>query len=134
MSHYNSRLFAIREMWKRNPPEGEREIIVELKRRNISYQHQRPLLGRYFADFFFKAEKLVVEVDGPEHDVKADAVRDHNLKEAGFGIARVLKGHAMHDTRAVVDEIEELLKKRLVMLATRPLVSSVPGFVLHPKL
>lgn len=50
------------------------------------FRRQYPLLGRFIADFYAPAAKLVVEVDGPSHTgrAKADARRDRSLARA-FG-------------------------------------------------
>ena len=64
-----------------------------------------PLLGRFIADFYAPAQRLVIEVDGAYHGERgtADARRDAVLKRAGYRVVRV-------EASLVVSDIEQALR------------------------
>ena len=63
---------------------------------------------RYIVDFYCPSEKLVIEVDGPYHDlkriVKYDNERDKQLEELGLKVIRF-------KNKQVFDELDKLLQK-----------------------
>ena len=73
----------------------------------VRFRRQHPLLGRFIADFYAPADKLVIEVDGPVHSRREarDARRDRALARAGFRVLRlpeVLVLHRMPDALALI--------------------------------
>ena len=57
----------------------------------VAFRRQVPLCGRYIADFFAPAARLVVEVDGSAHvgNAVADARRDRVLARHGYRTVRI---------------------------------------------
>ena len=45
-------------------------------------------IGRYFADFACVSARLIVEIDGPEHEEESDKRKDLYLESQGFRVAR----------------------------------------------
>ena len=72
----------------------------------VVFRRQVPLLGRFIADFFAPAQRLVIEVDGAYHGerARADARRDSALERAGYRVLRL-------DASLVVSNIETALER-----------------------
>jgi very-short-patch-repair endonuclease len=71
-------------------PTTERSLWKLLRDRrlaNLKFRRQVPL-GPYIVDFACLSRRLVVEADGPFHDLEADAVRDAWLASQGFRVLR----------------------------------------------
>jgi very-short-patch-repair endonuclease len=75
----------------------------------LKFRRQHPI-GRYVADFFCHARKLVVEVDGMSHEDRAaqDAAKSKFFESQGLRVLRVLNEDVMHDLDAVTREIARL--------------------------
>jgi very-short-patch-repair endonuclease len=72
-------------------------------------------VGGYILGFYCPAAKLVLELDGSQHDV-ADAVeydrlRTEYLKARGFTVIRFGNHEVMNDTASVLDRIELEIRK-----------------------
>ncbi len=76
------------------------------RRLGVVFRRQVPMLGRFIADFFAPAQRLVIEVDGEYHAerARADARRDAALERAGYRIVRV-------EASLVVSDIESALHR-----------------------
>ena len=62
-----------------------------LRRRAVlgtRWRRQHPI-GFYIADFVCLSHKLIIEVDGADHDEERDALRDEFLSRSGFRTLRV---------------------------------------------
>lgn len=68
----------------------------------MQFRRQVPLCGRYIADFYAAAARLVVEVDGGSHRARADARHDRVLERAGVRVVRVSAELVMRDVGAAV--------------------------------
>jgi very-short-patch-repair endonuclease len=75
-----------------------------------------PLTRRYLPDLHWPQERVVVEIDGPEHyraGHKADDdLRDAQFVKAGYAVLRFHNGQVLGDTQAVVARIENLVRDR----------------------
>jgi Protein of unknown function (DUF559) len=82
---------------------------------NQPYQ-ARPLEPPVRLDLLWRAERCVVELDGPEHlepmHYEADRRRDRLLQQDGFAVVRFTNDHVARDLAAVVSEIEQLVTAR----------------------
>lgn len=69
-----------------------------------------PLSDLHYLDLIWRAERLVVEVDGPEHrglsHYESDRRRDNELQFDGFVVLRFTNSRIFDDVDTVVDEIE----------------------------
>jgi very-short-patch-repair endonuclease len=95
--------------------DSEAVLWEALRRRQLGVQFRRqvPLCGRYIADFYAAATRLVVEVDGGSHRgrEKADARRDRVLARAGVRVVRVSSDVVMGDVRAAVALVAKALAR-----------------------
>lgn len=67
-------------------------------------------------DLQWPAERVIVELDGPEHcrpeQYDADRVRDVRLQLDGFAVLRFTNARVRHDVQAVAAQIEQLVRTR----------------------
>jgi very-short-patch-repair endonuclease len=78
---------------RRSMTRFETLLWYELKARKLGgykFRRQAPI-GPYIADFCAHAVRLVVEIDGPNHDerLEADAARTRYLEARGFRVIRL---------------------------------------------
>jgi very-short-patch-repair endonuclease len=70
----------------------------------LKFRRQHPL-PPYILDFYCDALKLVVELDGSQHNVRSDAVRDRFLRQQGMIVLRFWDNDVLLQTDAVVQAI-----------------------------
>ena len=81
----------------------------------VKFRRQHPFMD-YVLDFVCLEKKLVVELDGGQHqDCEKDVVRDKHLNEAGFRILRFWNTQVLRETEAVADAIWAALKEPVTM-------------------
>jgi hypothetical protein len=82
---------------------------------NQTYQ-ARPLESPVRLDLLWRAERCVVEFDGPEHReplrYEADRRRDRLLQQDGFAVVRFTNDQVARDLAVVVSQIEQLVAAR----------------------
>jgi very-short-patch-repair endonuclease len=73
----------------------------------VTFRRQVPIGGRYIADFYAAEVRLIVEVDGPIHQLKvaADRRRDAWLERNGYVVVRVRAEVVLGDLLAAVGQI-----------------------------
>jgi very-short-patch-repair endonuclease len=91
----------------RASPTGTEARLFEALRAGklgVSFRRQVPVLGRFIADFFTPALRLVVEVDGVYHTgrASADLRRDRALERAGYHVVRLDAELVRRDLEAAV--------------------------------
>ena len=98
--------------------DAERKLWSRLRHKQIlgiQFYRQKPL-GPYIVDFYAPAVKLVVEVDGSQHDepdhLRKDAERDANLAGQGVLVLRFDNRQVLTATDAVVAEIARVCGER----------------------
>jgi very-short-patch-repair endonuclease len=76
----------------------------------VSFRRQVPLAG-YIADFVCASHRLIVEVDGAQHALRAraDARRDARLTRLGYRVLRVPAQVVMRNLPEVLQRIREAL-------------------------
>ena len=100
--------------------DAERRLWGRLRRKQIDevhFRHQVPL-GPYVVDFLCFEHRLIVEVDGGQHEreAEADSQRTAWLKEQGFRVIRFWNNDVLTNTDGVILTIQmavaELAKDR----------------------
>jgi very-short-patch-repair endonuclease len=86
------------------------------------FKRQTPI-GKYVVDVVCRKEKLIVEIDGSQHETlrgkEHDRIRDQFLRQQGFRILRFHSVEALDTTDGIIETIYQavmnpLLRKRNV--------------------
>jgi very-short-patch-repair endonuclease len=75
------------------------------------FVRQYPIAG-YICDFVCREKRLVIEVDGGQHNESAaDAIRDHRLSEEGYKVIRFWNNDVLGNTEGVLLTIQSELRE-----------------------
>jgi very-short-patch-repair endonuclease len=79
---------------RRNESDAERKLWSKLRSRqfqNLKFRRQQPL-GKYIVDFVSFEKKIIIEVDGSQHDrpgnIEHDAQRTRYFENEGYIVLR----------------------------------------------
>ena len=116
MIPYNKKLVSnARELRKNMTPE-EKHLWYDLLKRlplNVRRQHN---IENYIVDFYIADKKIVIEVDGLQHESpehkEADKKRDEDLAKWGITVLRYSNDSIRKNFRAVAEDILKNLKLR----------------------
>jgi len=100
-----------------NPTDAEARLWDRLRRKQIGgvrFRRQYPL-GPYIVDFVCLPARLIVEVDGGQHDLQseADGIRTRWLEAQGHRVIRFWNNDVLSNTDGVVERILVALRPRL---------------------
>lgn len=104
-------LTPMAQQLRNNPTEAEKYLwhILRGKRMGVKFRRQ-VVIGRYIVDFVCFEKKLVIEVDGGQHNQnQKDVQRDGWLKSQGFEVVRFWN----NDVLGNLDGVFEILNERL---------------------
>ena len=113
----DNRMKYIARKLRNNATESESKLWQYIRRKQIEglqFYRQRPL-GRYVADFYCPAKKLIIEIDGGQHYengelIKEDIEREKYLKNVlKLKILRFTNTDIAHNISAVIDKIVDSL-------------------------
>jgi very-short-patch-repair endonuclease len=78
--------------------------------RSYKFRRQHPV-GRFIVDFVCLAQRIVIEIDGGQHQdrVAADRARDSFLRANGFQVLRFWNNDVLSNTQSVLEEITKYL-------------------------
>jgi very-short-patch-repair endonuclease len=97
---------------RRNATDAERLLWLQLRVKQLGgFRFRRQVaIGPYFADFVCLAAKLIVEVDGGQHNSAGkDEARDRYLREEGFVVLRVWDNEVIENLQGVCEAILQRL-------------------------
>ena len=99
---------------RRNPTDAEARLWARLRRKQIDghrFRRQVPL-GPYVADFACLETRLIIEVDGGQHDERAelDARRTAWLEANRFRVLRFWNNDVLQNIGGVVETIRAALR------------------------
>ena len=113
MLKYNATLKTFARRLRGDMTDAEQKLWSRLRRRQIGsvqFYRQKPL-GGYIVDFYAPAIRLVVEVDGSQHQLDKglckDASRDDWLVAQGLAVLRFDNLQVLRETDAVVEVIAQ---------------------------
>ena len=119
MLRYKSNLKPASRQLRSEMTECERLLWSRLRGKQLNgvqFYRQKPI-GSYIVDFYAPAARLVVEVDGPQHQdqihTQNDAHRDKSLKSQGLRVIRFTNLQVLQDLDAVAWVVGEALKSPL---------------------
>jgi very-short-patch-repair endonuclease len=103
---------------RRRQTEAEKLLWFKLRNRQLDgakFRRQQRL-GNYIVDFVSFEEKLIIEIDGGQHNErqtkKADVSRTLWLKNEGYHVLRFWNNDVMQNVAGVLATIKEFLKRR----------------------
>ena len=101
-----------RELRKQGTP-AEIKLWQSLSKRQLhgfKFSRQIPI-GPYFADFVCRSAKLVIEVDGPSHDVQVeyDCARTELIEGQGYRVIRFSNMDVLQNLEDVLATIGRVL-------------------------
>lgn len=117
--HYNPRLrqnaYELRnEMTKAEACLWKYALRAKMMK-GYSFRRQRPVLN-YIADFMCKELDLIIEVDGPSHNMgnnaEKDALRQSELESVGFTVLRISNASVLKDMQGVRAAIENWIEQK----------------------
>ncbi len=97
---------------RKNPTEAEKKLWNALKAEQlgIKFRRQQPI-GNYIADFYNAEKRLIIEVDGGQHNESMkDAARDAWLKEQGLTILRFWNNEVLENLDGVLQQITRAIE------------------------
>ena len=94
---------------RNDPTEAEKKLWLVIRNRQlrgVRFNRQVPV-GCYICDFVSRSHKLIIEVDGGQHDWRAvqDARRTAILKAAGYQVVRFWNNDVLSNTEGVLQQI-----------------------------
>lgn len=99
---------------RREMTEAERKLWQHLRGRQLDgfkFRRQHPV-PPYIADFCCIERKLIVELDGSQHNEHKDAARTRFLESQGWKVVRFWDNEALVHTEAVIEAIWNALGNR----------------------
>ena len=104
---------------RRNQTEAEAKLWMYLKNRQLNgakFRRQRPV-GNYICDFVCLEAKLVIELDGSQHNEKLAKENDQQrtlcLESQGFKVMRFWNNEVLENIEGVVLAIKQELGETL---------------------
>ncbi len=96
--------------------DAEKRLWGRLRREALGYDFRRQHpLGAYVVDFVCLERKLIVEVDGGQHNfqpgLKSDALRTGWLNERGYTVLRFWNNDVLLRTDDVIETIWQALRE-----------------------
>ena len=114
MRGHNKKTVRIARRLRVNQTDAETVLWNRIRNRQIDrykFVRQQPILG-YICDFVCRERRLVIEVDGGQHnESEADVIRDRRLMDEGYRVLRFWNNDVLGNTEGVLTTIQaELLK------------------------
>ncbi len=101
---------------RKNSTIQERRLWNLLKNRqfhNLKFKRQQPM-GSYIVDFICKEAKIIVEIDGGQHNeldnIKADNERTKYLEQLGYKVVRFWNNEVYENIEGVIKKLEQEIK------------------------
>ena len=114
MRGHNKKTVRIARRLRVNQTDAETVLWNRIRNRQIDrykFVRQQPILG-YICDFVCRERRLVIEVDGGQHnESETDVIRDRRLMDEGYRVLRFWNNDVLGNTEGVLMTIQaELLK------------------------
>ncbi|NMM45549.1 endonuclease domain-containing protein [Rhodospirillaceae bacterium KN72] len=94
---------------RRNATDAETKLWSRLRNRQLNgmkFRRQAPL-GPYFADFLCRETRLIIEIDGGQHDPERDQDRTTFLNAQGYHVIRFWNHDVLANIEGVLTCITE---------------------------
>ena len=114
---YNSKNIGLAKQLRKNATSQENRLWYDfLSKHPIRFQRQKAI-GNFIADFYCHKAKLVIEIDGLQHQTEEgkerDQIRTEYLEEYGLTVLRIGNREIDQNFLGVCDYIDDFLQERL---------------------
>jgi len=109
-----SRTLATAKSLRTTSTDAEIKLWYHLRAKRLGglkFRRQHPI-PPYVADFFCEELKLVIELDGSQHNEGADSARAHALERQGLLILRFWDNQVLQEIEAVLEAILNFARNR----------------------
>jgi very-short-patch-repair endonuclease len=102
---------------RHEPTDAERVLWQHLRHLRITDSHFRrqATIGSYFADFACHRSRLIIELDGGQHNlpqgITADARRTADLKARGYRVLRFWNNDVLSNIEGVMETIAAAVRQ-----------------------
>ena len=111
MHKYPQTHIKLAKEMRNNPTDAENLLWQYLRKSNlggVKFRRQQPI-DKYIVDFMAPQEKIIIELDGGQHNetenIKYDKIRDEFLVNAGFKVIRIWNKDIFNNINGVLDYI-----------------------------
>jgi very-short-patch-repair endonuclease len=106
---------SVARQLRKQPTQAELRLWSRLRRRQVDghrFRRQIPF-GRYVADFLCLEMRLIIEVDGGQHDASSaqDGARTRWFEAQGFTVIRFWNNDVLGNTAGVIQAIQMALSE-----------------------
>ena len=115
MKNYRSQTPFVRNL-RRKQTEAEKVLWARLRNRGMAgtkFRRQQPI-GSYVVDFVSFERKLIIEIDGGQHNdreaIEKDEQRTAWLNEKGYRVLRFWNNEVLMETNGVLEQIIQALR------------------------
>jgi len=112
----NREQIAFARKLRQQQTEAEKALWIKLRKRQlegIKFRRQQAI-GPYIVDFVSFEKKLVIEIDGGQHNEEKIRERDEGrtmwLKENGYQVLRFWNNEVLKNVEGVLERIRETLR------------------------
>ncbi|MBN2619518.1 endonuclease domain-containing protein [candidate division WOR-3 bacterium] len=94
---------------RKNMTDAERKLWYRIKRKQLGvrFRRQQPI-GRYIVDFVCFERKVIIEVDGGQHDqCLGDTKRDACFGRQGYHVLRFWNNEVLRNIDGVIEAIRQ---------------------------
>ncbi len=109
-------IYNIARKLRKNSTEQERKMWKLLRNRgfkNLKFKRQVPM-GNYVVDFLCEEKKLIIEIDGGQHNepenIINDKIRTEYLESEGYCIVRFWNNEIDGNMSGVYDRLTEIVE------------------------
>ena len=98
---------------RRHSTDAEKKLWFQLRHRRLGVKFKRQLpLGHYIVDFICIEKRLIIELDGGQHQNNQtyDLIRTQYFDSIGFKVIRFWNHEVFGQLSAVIEVIEQHLK------------------------
>lgn len=128
--HLRARIVERAREFRKEPTTSETLLweVLRGSRRGVRFRRQQPI-GPFIVEFFCPAHCLIIEVDGPVHDVRLDADQERqSLVEAcGYRVLRFTSDQVERDLSQVITRIDVAIEEQRTPGTSPPLPGEGEG-------
>jgi len=110
-------IYNIARKLRKNSTEQERimwKLLRNRKFKNLKFKRQVPV-GNYVADFLCEEKKLIIEIDGGQHNESENIIKDNTrtkyFESEGYNIIRFWNNEVTENLSGVYDKLSKIVEE-----------------------